>query len=127
MTISPHRLLTCLLALAALVAAGALLATAPAHAANETRTCDISDVADRLGPTSVTSLKVTHASCATGKRVVRAFQSCRLANGASGRCVRLVLGFACQELRTGSTPQFTARVTCRKRRATVVHRYTQVV
>jgi hypothetical protein len=104
---------------------------APAHAARAraTRptTCDISNVADRLGPTSVTSLKVTHLRCGRGIAVVRAFHACRLANGPSGRCVKLVNGYACQEIRSNGPTQFSATATCRKDRATVVHRYTQVI
>lgn len=98
-----------------------------AHARARPKTCDVSSVADRLGPTSVTSLTVLHARCDRGISVVRAFHSCRLANGTSGRCVRLVKGYACGEIRTNSPTQFSAKVTCRKDRATVVHRYTQVV
>jgi hypothetical protein len=104
---------------------------APAHDARartvRPTTCDISQVADRLGPTSVTSLKVTHLRCGRGISVVRAFHACRLANGPSGRCVRLVKGYACGEIRTNSPTQFSSTVTCRKDRATVVHRYTQVI
>ncbi|MDW5594132.1 hypothetical protein VSS74_07290 [Conexibacter stalactiti] len=114
----------------ALIAATALSAglAAPAAAATaRSTTCDVSAVADRLGPTSVSAVKVKGTRCATGIAVVKAFHACRLKNGASGRCVRRVRGFACMEQRTGSTPQFTALVTCRKDRATVSHRYTQVV
>lgn len=102
---------------------------APAHAAARTAkptTCDVSKIADRLGPTSVTSLRVLHLRCGRGISVVRAFHSCRLANGPSGRCVRLVKGYACGEIRRNGPTQFSSTVTCRKGRASVVHRYTQV-
>jgi hypothetical protein len=106
----------------------AVLAAAPrAHASARPKSCDISGVADRLGPTSVTSLKVLNVRCATGISVVRAFHACRLAHGLSGRCVRLVKGYACGEQRTNAPTQFSATVTCRKDRASVVHRYTQTV
>ena len=90
-------------------------------------TCDISGVADSLGPTSVTSLKVLHVRCGRAIPVVRAFHSCRLANGPSGRCVRLVRGYACGEIRSNGPTQFTSTTTCRKDSASIVHRYTQVV
>lgn len=102
---------------------------APARAAARTArptTCDISSVSDRLGPTSVTSLKVLHVRCGRAIPVVRAFHACRLANGPSGRCVRLVKGYACGEIRTTGPTQFSATATCRKDRASIVHRYTQV-
>lgn len=126
MTISRLRALAVplvLLLTAALAAAPA--AHAARRAAARPRSCDVSAVATTLGPTSVTSLKVLHVRCATGISVVRAFHRCRLANGVSGRCVRLVMGYACMEQRTSSPVQFSATVTCRKDRATVTHRYTQ--
>lgn len=135
MTIPRSRSLLGVLALilaCALTAAltASTVGAAPAHTARaraaRPTTCDISGVADRLGPTSVTSLKVTHLRCGRGIAVVRAFHACRLANGPSGRCVRLVNGYACGEIRTNGPTQFSATATCRKNRATVVHRYTQV-
>jgi hypothetical protein len=119
--------------LLALLLASALIAptvhAAPsAHAARASarpKTCDISKVSDRLGPTSVTSLKVLHVRCDRAISVVRAFHNCRLANGTSGRCVRLVKGYACSEIRTNGPTQFSATATCKKDRATIVHRYTQ--
>lgn len=117
-------------ALTAALATPTVDAASVAHAARASarpKTCDISGVSDRLGPTSVSSLKVLHARCDRGISVVRAFHSCRLAQGTSGRCVRLVKGYACNEIRTSAPTQFSATVTCKKDRASVVHRYTQVI
>lgn len=113
----------------AAAAAFALLAadaqSAPRASAAATR-CDVSNVARRLGPTYVTSLNVTGVRCASGISVVRAFHTCRLANGVRGRCVRRVSGYSCSETRNGISTQFSARVTCRKGRSKkVVHTYTQ--
>lgn len=131
MTIFRLRPRAGLLALAAAssvaVALVAPAAGAPTAHAARTITCDVSRVADRFGATSVTSLKVSGTSCDAGKRVVRAFTRCRLANGVSGRCVRLVKGFACGEIRTNLPTEISSRVTCKKRRATVVHHYTQAL
>lgn len=136
MTTSRSRPLLGVLALllaCALTAAltASTVGAAPAHSARaraaRPTSCDISQVADRLGPTSVTSLKVTHLRCGRGISVVRAFHACRLANGPSGRCVRLVRGYACGEIRTNGPTQFSATATCRKDRAIVVHKYTQVI
>ena len=127
MTISLRRLLIALLALAALVAAAAALATPAAHARGaRTTTCDISSVADRLGPTSVTSLKVANASCDTGKRVVRAFHSCP-ARERPKRPLRETRA----RLRLHGAAHQRARAVHRggdvqEGRATVAHRYTQV-
>jgi hypothetical protein len=120
-------------AMVAIAATSALALSAPAlhaapaaHAAGATK-CDISKVATTLGPTEVTSLKVTKVSCKNGISVVRAFHKCRLAHGTSGRCVTLVKGYACNEIRQNAGPQFTSKVTCKKKKKTVVHNYTQVV
>jgi hypothetical protein len=102
-------------------------ARARARATPRPKACDLAGVADRLGPTSVSSLKVVGVRCDVGISVVRAFHACRLANGTSGRCVRLVRGYACAEIRTNGPAQFSASVTCRKDRASVAHRYTQIV
>lgn len=129
---TPSRLLplpaslACALTAALIVLALGLAPTAHAAKARY-KSCDISDVATRLGPTEVTSLKVLHVRCATGISVVKAFHACRLKNGPSGRCVKLVKGYACREQRTSSPTQFSATVTCAKDRKSVVHRYTQVV
>lgn len=109
------------------VAAPSVPSAHAARARARPKTCDVSGVADRLGPTSVTSLKVLGVRCDAGISVVRAFHSCRLANGESGRCVRRVKGYACAEIRTSAPTQFSASVTCKKDRASVAHRYTQVV
>ena len=128
MTISSLRPLAGLaMVLAVLSLALAASVSHAARARARTTTCDISGVADRLGPTSVTSLKVTHIRCGRAIPVVRAFHACRLANGPSGRCVRLVRGYACREIRTNGPTQFSATVTCSKDRASIVHRYTQVI
>ena len=140
MTIPRLRPLLGLLALAAACALTAVLAAPSVHAAPtaqlarararprpRTTTCDLTGIADRLGPTTVTSLKVTGLRCGRGVSVVKAFHACRLANGVSGRCVRLVKGYACGEIRTNGPTQFSATATCRKDSATVVHRYTQNV
>jgi hypothetical protein len=113
-------------ALTALTAHAAPVSHA-ARASARFTTCDISGVADRLGPTSVTSLKVSHLRCGRAIPVVRAFHACRLANGPSGRCVRLVRGYACGEVRSNGPTELTSTATCRKDRATIVHRYTQTI
>jgi hypothetical protein len=129
MTILSPRSLASLLVLVAASALTVVLAVAHADAAPAARTksCDVSSVATRLGPSSVASLTVTRVSCETGIRVVRAFHACRLAHGVSGRCVRLVRGYACAEIRTNAPTQFSAKVTCNQDRASGVHRYTQVI
>jgi hypothetical protein len=82
---------------------------------------------DGWGPTYVTSLTVTKASCATGKALVKAYYRCRVANGgADGTCRRRVLGFRCTEKRLGAIKtQFDAKVTCTKGSARVAQTYTQ--
>src|SRR4051794_41678822 len=70
----------------------ALLAATPSSAA--LRTCQLSGSQQRqLGPTYVTSLRVSHTNCVSGKRVVRAYYRCRKAHGGiKGTCHRRGLG-----------------------------------
>jgi hypothetical protein len=119
--------------IALVVAAGALCAIAPAlgsadpavHAAGK---CKLSSKEQRggLGPTYVTSLRVTHVSCKSGKALVKAYYKCRTAkNGPSGRCVKKVNGYSCRESRSGISVQFNATVTCKNGKKVVKHSYTQ--
>jgi hypothetical protein len=111
---------------AAVATAAALAIPASAGAATS---CKLSlKTARGMGPTYVTSLKVTGTSCSNGIKVTRAFQSCRLEKGKKGRCTTKVLGFSCRETRPGSESiptQFTGHVTCRKGGARVSHVYQQ--
>lgn len=111
----------------AVALAAPVVHAAPSASLAKSTSCDITDVASTLGPTSVTSLKVSNVTCGKGIKVVRAFQQCRLANGTSGRCVKLVKDYACNEQRQNAGPSFTAKVTCKKGRKTVSHNYTQVI
>lgn len=108
----------------ALVLAGAALAATPASAA--TRSCNVQRDAGSYGVTYVTSLKVTNTSCANGKKVIRAFNRCRKANGGiKGRCNRRVLGYRCKENRSAIATQFSSKVTCRAGTRRIVFTYTQ--
>lgn len=108
----------------ALTLAGAAIAATPAHAA--TRNCDVQRDAGSYGVTYVTSLKVTNTSCASGKKLIRAFNRCRKANGGiKGHCNRTVLGYRCRETRTAIKTQFSSKVTCRNGTRRVVFTYTQ--
>ena len=81
---------------------------------------------EHLGPTYVTSLSVTRVSCATGKKVVKAYYRCRVrSGGVRGRCHKTVLGYHCSETRAGISVQFDARVTCTSGHRRVVHTYAQ--
>ena len=111
---SPIRLISppCLLATIA------LLAAAPGgSAATSLKSCSIKGREQKLGATYVTTLKVGGVSCATGQRVVKAFQKCRRAKGVKGRCTRKVLGYGCREKRPADETiptQFTGHVTCKR-------------
>jgi hypothetical protein len=109
-------------ALLALVVAAA--GAAPAQASY--RSCNISGRQTTFGPSYVTSLAVRHTSCATGKRVVRAFHRCRKANGGkTGHCRHRVLHYRCTEQRGYGHGQFTGKVTCTRGSRRVRHTYTQ--
>ncbi|MDO8212369.1 hypothetical protein [Conexibacter sp. CPCC 206217] len=109
----------------ALASLGASSAVSAAPVAKAAKTCSVKGKEQTYGPSYVTSLSVTGVSCGEGEKVVRAYYRCRAVNGPAGRCVRKVRGFACTEQRAGIATQFDARVTCKKRGATVRHSYTQ--
>jgi hypothetical protein len=114
---------SCALAIS-LTAALALIPSGSASAG----VCSIHGQEESFGPTYVTSLRVIHTSCKRGKQVVRAYHSCRKANGGivRGRCTRKVLGYRCKEQRGPSNGvQISPKVTCRRGTARVIHTYSQ--
>jgi len=126
MTTHRASLLAVALAATAIAASTAIpspVAAAPTAAA--AATCDVSKVATTLGPTEVTSVKATKVKCKDAIKLVKAFHTCRMANGPSGRCVKKVQGYACAEIRNGPPTGYSAKVTCRKGKASVVHSYRQ--
>ena len=92
-------------------------------------TCKLSLSAARsMGPTYVTQLKVTRTSCANGKRVTKAYHTCRLKKGKTGRCSTKVLGYSCTDRRPSQEripTQFTGYVTCKRGSAKITHTYQQ--
>lgn len=120
-------------AMTLLIASAALLAafTAPigsaSPVASAAQNCTFHGTEqEHYGPSYLTSLKVQGASCSAGKRLVKAYYSCRVhAGGVSGRCHKSPLGFHCAEKRSGIPSQFDASVTCTKGHARVFHTYTQ--
>jgi hypothetical protein len=110
--------------LAVLVAS--VIVSSGARAASSTA-CDIRKDGRKLGTTYVTSLKVSHVSCVTAKRLVKAFQACRRANGGvSGHCNKRVSGYRCTERRGDSIPtQYSAKVNCTRFPRHVRFSYTQ--
>ncbi len=77
---------------------------------------------------SFTSLKVTKASCAKAKKVALAFHQCRTKTGPAGRCVKKIEGgYACQEVRTSTPADISARVTCKKKKRKVTFAYQQTL
>jgi hypothetical protein len=127
MTSRPARL--CALLAVATTVAAAVPATGSADGSAQVeaaRTCSIRGQERSLGPSYVTSLKVSGVSCATGKAVVRAYHKCRFRNGgARGRCTKRVMGYRCKETRSGIQVQFNAKVSCRNGGRRVDHTYTQ--
>lgn len=108
-------------AAAVLLPAGASGAAAPAP-------CRLPTAEQRtFGPTYVETIRQTGTTCTRAKQLVRAFQKCRRAHGVRGRCTRKVSGYACREQRASVPTQLTAKVTCTKGRAIVVHTYTELL
>lgn len=102
-----------------------LAAAAPAvtrPVANAARTCSAPAYP---GSGYFTSLSVSHTSCATGRKVARAWYFCRIAHGPAGRCHRRVLGYSCHETRQSIPTEIDARVRCRRGVRRVTHTYQQ--
>jgi hypothetical protein len=117
-------------ALAVVAAAAALIAVAPtalapaAPRASAAKSCDVGN-SRSYGTTYVLSIGVSHTSCRSAKRLIRAYHACR--PGKSGHCGS-VKGYRCSESRfnKGRT-SYDSRVTCRKGSRTVKHTYTQFI
>ena len=111
-----------LVPLAALVAS---LAFAPAASA---KSCRLSPSEQRgLGATYVFKLRATGVTCGKAKKVVKAFNACRKANGgADGRCNRRVLRFRCSESRFNRiSTQYDSNVVCKRGAKRVTFTYQQ--
>ena len=115
------------LALTVAVAATALLlATATAGAggvtAHTARSCSVPDYP---GSGYFTSLTVKGTSCATGRKLARAYYRCRTRSGRRGRCHRRVLRYSCRERRQTIPTEIDGKVTCRRGARRIVHTYQQ--
>ena len=89
---------------------------------------------EKLGPSYVLytagkgGYRVTGVSCATGKKVIKAFHSCRYKHGKQGRCTSKVVGFKCTEKRPSSLKSsysFEGDVVCKSGSKRVTHHYQQ--
>ena len=72
-----------------------------------------------------TSLSVTRTSCSTGSKIAKAYYKCRTANGLSGRCVKKVAGYSCQETRKSIATEINATRHLQEGQGTVKHSYQQ--
>lgn len=114
------RLLAALISLAVLAMLPSAASAAPT--ADASKSCDVGN-SRGYGTTYVLSINVRNVSCRTGKRVIRAFHSCR--PGKAGHCSR-ASGYSCSERRFNKSPQsYDSRVTCTKGSRVVKHTYTQ--
>lgn len=107
------------------MAISVLPATAAAPAAHAARSCTVPKYP---GNGYFTSLRVTHTSCGTGRKVARAHYRCRRVHGVRGRCHHAVLHFHCKEYRPASAripTQYSSRVTCKRGSRRVVFVYQQ--
>jgi hypothetical protein len=90
------------------------------------RSCNLTRYYESLGPTYVESLNVSSVSCATGIKLIKNYNHCRLqSGGAKGRCHMAVLGFRCTERRSTSPDQFIAMTRCTNGRKVVSFSYSE--
>jgi hypothetical protein len=114
-------------ALALSLTSAAAAGAAAVPVASAASGCTLGNKGRTLGPTYVTQLTVSHTSCATGMKVIKAYNHCRLASGGvKGYCHSKVLGFRCSEKRpqTGLIA-FIAKVHCTNGRAVVNFTYSE--
>jgi hypothetical protein len=112
------------LTIVAALAALASTASAGGPQATASTNCSVGDYGS-YGTTYVyPPIRVSHTSCRTGRKVVRAFHACR--PGKSGYCHHRVLGYSCSERRFDKIrTQYSSRVTCRNGGRVVKHTYQQ--
>jgi hypothetical protein len=72
-----------------------------------------------------TSLRVTHVSCRTGRKVLLAHYNCRIKHGRLGYCRKRVMGYSCTEKRNSIPTETDARVRCKRGHRRVVYTYQQ--
>ena len=130
--IRPTRLIAPL-AIAALSTVA--LAAPSGSVAASAKTCKLSgSAAQKLGPAYVTytsgkgGYRVTGVSCASGKKIIKAFHSCRYKHGKSGKCTSKVRGYSCTEKRPSSLKSafsFEGNVTCKAGSKRITHHYLQ--
>jgi hypothetical protein len=118
-------LIAALALVAALAAASSVSAAGPS--AQASKHCSTGS-GRGLGPTYAFRLSVSHTSCRNGRKLIRAYNSCRHHNGgARGHCGG-VYGYHCSEHRFNQLPRisFDANVKCSKRGGRRInHTYTQ--
>ncbi len=115
----------------------AALAAPSGSVAASAKTCKLSaSAAQKLGPTYVTTsaasgkggYRVTRVSCASAKKVIKSFHSCRLRKGKQGKCTTKVRGYKCTEKRPSSLKSafsFEGDVTCKSGSKRITHHYQQ--
>jgi hypothetical protein len=111
------------------------LAAPSGSVAASAKTCKLNaSAAQKLGPTYVTytsgkgGYRVTGVSCASGKKVIKAFHACRLKHGKQGKCTSKVSGYKCTEKRPSSLKSafsFEGDVTCKSGSKRITHHYQQ--
>jgi hypothetical protein len=115
----PHIVLAAVLAALAVAAVVALSGASAAQASSCTPP-------KYPGSGYFTSLSVTNVSCATGKKVIKGYYTCRIKKGKTARCTTKVRGYSCKETKRVTIPtELDARVSCTRGSRRVVHTYQQ--
>ena len=131
----PHRTgpalaATALTAALALSAVPSVAGTAPVAGSAALHNCKMTIRQEQqLGATYVVKLQVSHVTCATGKKVVRAFHHCRKAHGGlKGRCPHSVsvLGYHCTDKQTRNAREINGVGNCTRGTRRVRNYYTQI-
>ena len=104
-----------------------LLFVVPVGAAQAAKSCPAPAYPSANGNYTTSSITAKKVTCANVDKLLTKHYQCRVKNGASGRCVKLVMHFACREERYSDfyDSYFTATVTCVHEHQKVVWGYNQ--
>ena len=116
------RTVAVLASLALLLAVGVSAGSAAAPTAQAAKACS-GNLRNYSKTSYMFKFRAAHISCASSRKVAKAFQRCR-GNG-KARCHHEVAGgYSCKEHRSYGYASFDSTVTCRKGRRVAKHTYT---
>jgi curli biogenesis system outer membrane secretion channel CsgG len=115
------RTVAVLASMALLLAVGVSAGSAAAPTAQAAKACS-GNLRNYSKTSYMFKFRAAHISCASSRKVAKAFQRCR--GNAKARCHHKVYGYSCKEKRSYGFASFDSKVTCKKGRKVATHVYT---